>query len=89
MVDSVSTNLDSVCTNRFVLTEFTISIPGLLSIFLHGCEIKSGRGLGTRLVSILAHCKQSKAGGWEGLGMKLRLYRWFSWGVASLLEGKS
>ena len=24
-------------------------IPGLLPIFLHGCEIKSGRGLGTRL----------------------------------------
>ena len=25
-------------------------IPGLLPIFLHGCEIKSGSGLGTRLV---------------------------------------
>ena len=24
-------------------------IPGLLPIFLHGCEIKSGSGLGTRL----------------------------------------
>ena len=24
-------------------------IPGLLPIFLHGCEIKSGNGLGTRL----------------------------------------
>ena len=37
-------------------TESTISgrnvvlIPGLLPIFLHGCEIKSGCGLGTRLV---------------------------------------
>ena len=26
----------------------TVLIPGLLPIFLHGCEIKSGRGLGTR-----------------------------------------
>ena len=26
-----------------------VLIPGLLPIFLHGCEIKSGRGLGTRL----------------------------------------
>ena len=40
---------------RYVLTESTIPvrdavlIPGLLPIFLHGCEIKSGRGLGTRL----------------------------------------
>ena len=39
-----------------VITEYTISsrgvvlIPGLLPIFLHGCEIKSGSGLGTRLV---------------------------------------
>ena len=24
-------------------------VPGLLQIFLHGCEIKSGSGLGTRL----------------------------------------
>ena len=24
-------------------------VPGLLPIFLHGCEIKSGSGLGTRL----------------------------------------
>ena len=37
------------------LTESTIPVrdvvmvPGLLSIFLHGCEIKSGSGLGTRL----------------------------------------
>ena len=26
-----------------------VLLPGLLPIFLHGCEIKSGRGLGTRL----------------------------------------
>ena len=40
---------------HYVITESTISgcdvilIPGLLLIFLHGCEIKSGWGLGTRL----------------------------------------
>ena len=40
---------------HYVITESTISscdvvlIPGLLPIFLHGCEIKSGWGLGTRL----------------------------------------
>ena len=43
---------------RYVLTESTISglwrsfdprPAGLLPIFLHGCKIKSGRGLGTRL----------------------------------------
>ena len=28
-----------------------LMIPGLLPIFLHGCEIKSGSGLGTRLLS--------------------------------------
>ena len=39
----------------YVLTESTISghdivlLPGLLPIFLHGCEIKSGWGLGMRL----------------------------------------
>ena len=38
-----------------IITESTISgcdvllLPGLLPIFLHGCEIKSGWGLGTRL----------------------------------------
>ena len=26
-----------------------VMVPGLLPIFLHGCEIKSGSGLGTRL----------------------------------------
>ena len=41
---------------HYVITESTTSgrnvvlIPGLLPIFLHGCEIKSGCGLGTRLV---------------------------------------
>ena len=40
---------------HYVLTESTISgcdvvlIPGLLPIFLHSCEKKSGCGLGTRL----------------------------------------
>ena len=40
---------------HYVITESTISgrdvvlLPGLLLIFLHGCEIKSGWGLGTRL----------------------------------------
>ena len=28
-----------------------VMVPGLLPIFLHGCEIKSGSGLGTRLVA--------------------------------------
>ena len=30
-------------------------IPGLLPIFLHGCEIKSGSGLGTRLPKSKVH----------------------------------
>ena len=40
---------------HYVITESTISghdvvlLPGLLPIFLHGCKIKSGWGLGTRL----------------------------------------
>ena len=43
--------------SRNILTKSTISghdvamIPGLLPIFLHSCEIKSGSGLGTRIVS--------------------------------------
>ena len=41
MVDSVS------MWTRFVLT--IAMIPGLLLIFLHGYEIESGSGLGTRL----------------------------------------
>ena len=41
-------------SSHYVPTESTISgcdvlIPGLLPIFLHGCEIKCGWGLGTRL----------------------------------------
>ena len=52
MVDLVSTNRVHVTC---ILTESTIPvrdvvlIPGLLPIFLHGSEIKSGRDLGTRL----------------------------------------
>ena len=34
---------------RLVQTVDVAMIPGLLLIFLHGCEIKSGSGLGTRL----------------------------------------
>ena len=51
MVDSVSTNWGP----HYVLTESTISgpwrsfDPRFLPIFLHGCEIKFGSGLGTRL----------------------------------------
>ena len=30
-------------------------VPGLLPIFLHGCEIKSGSGLGTRLTGCMVH----------------------------------
>ena len=41
-------NVDSVCTNRVHLRDVVL-IPGLLPIFLHGCEIKSGWGLGMRL----------------------------------------
>ena len=44
-----------VTWTRFVLSppfpvRDVVLIPGLLPIFLHGCEIKSGSGLGTRLV---------------------------------------
>ena len=40
-----------------------VLIPGLLPIFLHGCELKSGRGLGTRLhveskLILVPHCQQ-------------------------------
>ena len=43
---------------HYVLTESTISgrdvvlLPGLLPIFLHDCAIKSGSGLGMRLVFV-------------------------------------
>ena len=35
--------------------------PGLLPIFLHGCEIKSGSGLGTRLIVATASLSQNLA----------------------------
>ena len=41
-------NVDLVCTNR-VLVRDVVLIPGLLPIFFHSCEIKSGSGLGMRL----------------------------------------
>ena len=43
MVDSTSKSSPPFLVRDVVL------IPGLLPIFLHGCEIKSGSGLGTRL----------------------------------------
>ena len=51
MVDSVSTNRVHVTywpSPLFPVCDVVL-IPGLLPIFLHGCDIKSGRGLGTRL----------------------------------------
>ena len=46
-----------VTWTRFVLNppfpvRDVVLLPGLLPIFLHGCEIKSGRGLGTRLSTL-------------------------------------
>jgi len=44
---------------QFVLTEFTISvvmIPGLLPIFLYGCEIRSWSDLETRLGTAIRAC---------------------------------
>ena len=51
-------NVDSVCTNRvhpFPVHDVLL-IPGLLLIFLHGCEIKSGRDLGTRVSLKTSSC---------------------------------
>ena len=51
MVDSVSTNWVHVTywpSPPFPVHDIVL-IPGFLLIFLHGCEIKSGNGLGTRL----------------------------------------
>ena len=51
MVDSVSTNRVHVTywpSPPFPVRDVVL-IPGLLPIFLHGSEIKTGRGLGTRL----------------------------------------
>ena len=36
-----------------------VLVPGLLPIFLHGCKIKSGSGLGTRLW--FSYCKRTHA----------------------------
>ena len=50
-VDSVSTNRVHVTywpSPLFLVCDVAM-IPGLLLIFLHGCKIKSGRGLGMRL----------------------------------------
>ena len=38
-----------------------VLIPGLLPIFLHGCEIKSGCGLGTRLAMVVCMWTTSAA----------------------------
>ena len=51
MVDTVSTNQVRIMyepSPPFPVREIVL-IPGLLPIFLHSCEIKSGSGLGTRL----------------------------------------
>ena len=51
MVDSVSTNRVHVTywpSPPFPVRDIVL-LPGLLPIFSYGCEIKSGRGLGTRL----------------------------------------
>ena len=53
MVDLVSTNRVHIMyepSPPFPVRDVVL-IPGLLLIFLHGCEIRSGRGLGTRLES--------------------------------------
>ena len=53
-------------SQHYVLTESTISgrdivlIPGLLPIFLHSCEIKSGSSLGTRLTVMISKAKISR-----------------------------
>ena len=49
-----------------------VLIPGLLPIFLHGCEIKSLNGLGTRLGISQAHlipirCQQQMSGWSSGM----------------------
>ena len=53
-------------------------IPGLLLIFLHGCEIKSGSGLGMRLHPCTAQCMHMASFPGSplfspGLGMRLIL----------------
>ena len=41
--------VDSVGTESTILVRDVAMIPDLLPIFRHGCEIKSGSGLGKRL----------------------------------------
>ena len=36
-----------------------VLVPGLLPIFLHGCKIKSGSGLGTRQQNSYTHMQES------------------------------
>ena len=56
---------------HYVLTESTNSgcevvlIPGLLPIFLHRCEIKSGWGLGTRLLNTHLYRSQEQIVLWD------------------------
>ena len=65
MVDSVSTN--RVHSKYWLSPPFPVRdvvlITGLLPIFLHGCEIKSGSGLGTRLGTLLS--KSQKTVCWD------------------------
>ena len=51
IVDSVSTNQVHItyCPRPPFPVRDVVLITGLLPIFLHGCEIKSWSGLGTRL----------------------------------------
>ena len=62
MVDSVSTNRVHVThkpSPPFPVHD-AVLIPGLLPIFLHGCEIKSGSGLGTRLEDHMMRTRYSQ-----------------------------
>ena len=58
MMNSVSTSW-----TQFVLpsppfpVRDVVLVPGLLPVFLHGCEIKSGSGLGTRLGKLFSELK--------------------------------
>jgi len=38
----------------------TVWLPGLLPIFFHDCEIKSGRGLGTKLSMNLSNAEVAR-----------------------------
>jgi len=55
-------NVDLVRTNRVHhFRSMTVMIPGLLPIFLHGCNIKSGSSLEMRLniYHLLSTCRSS------------------------------